>query len=338
MKSSGPSVFGVRLRHLRMAAGLTQEMLAERSGMSVDAISTLESGRRRRPHPQTVSLLAHGLGLTDDERERLAAMASELRRRQAGRDCASSPPFPSTSSRAAGPAPHRSAAALLCLLVAAAVLIPGDHSAHCTEACMQGMMAGDRGVAASLAGLQSASYVLTAEPERYSLGRLLDGGPGTHAAQRIDADIPYRLVIRVHDWRASGTSMFVESIRLLLREVRPAPTPLRVWTVGRPVDHTGNPYLARYSGQPAGTSLVAQYAGPMPLAHVQFPAGESDELGVAVTSDVTVQLRFQVVLDYRIASELQVRSLPLPDQFTVTFSDALNWQPYQFREGRLVPA
>ena len=41
--------FGERLRHLREAAGLTQEELAERSGLSAKGISDLERGERRRP-------------------------------------------------------------------------------------------------------------------------------------------------------------------------------------------------------------------------------------------------------------------------------------------------
>jgi transcriptional regulator with XRE-family HTH domain len=36
--------FGERLRELRTAAGLTQEALAERSGISVNAIAALENG------------------------------------------------------------------------------------------------------------------------------------------------------------------------------------------------------------------------------------------------------------------------------------------------------
>jgi tetratricopeptide (TPR) repeat protein/transcriptional regulator with XRE-family HTH domain len=69
----GASSFAQQLRRLRSTAGLTQEALAERSGLSVDAISALENGRRRRPRFDTVSLLAMGLALTRDERERLAA-------------------------------------------------------------------------------------------------------------------------------------------------------------------------------------------------------------------------------------------------------------------------
>ncbi len=43
--------FGEQLRRYREAAALTQEELAERAGLTVDAISALERGRRQRPYP-----------------------------------------------------------------------------------------------------------------------------------------------------------------------------------------------------------------------------------------------------------------------------------------------
>ena len=55
------SGFGDRLRRDRVAAGLTQEELAERSGLSVRAISDLERGRVRRPRYGTAQRLAGAL-------------------------------------------------------------------------------------------------------------------------------------------------------------------------------------------------------------------------------------------------------------------------------------
>jgi transcriptional regulator with XRE-family HTH domain/tetratricopeptide (TPR) repeat protein len=56
---------GDRLRRARMAARLSQEELAERTGLSVRAISDLERGRTRRPYPHTLRLLTEALGLPD---------------------------------------------------------------------------------------------------------------------------------------------------------------------------------------------------------------------------------------------------------------------------------
>ncbi|MBA3378178.1 MAG: helix-turn-helix transcriptional regulator, partial [Chloroflexia bacterium] len=55
--------FGDQLRRLRQAAGMTQETLAERSGLSVRGISDLERGVKQRPHPETIRLLASALDL-----------------------------------------------------------------------------------------------------------------------------------------------------------------------------------------------------------------------------------------------------------------------------------
>ncbi|MGD0698781.1 MAG: helix-turn-helix domain-containing protein [Trebonia sp.] len=56
---------GEWLRKQRVAAGLTQEDLAERSGVSVRAIADLERGRTRRPYPSSVRALARALGLPE---------------------------------------------------------------------------------------------------------------------------------------------------------------------------------------------------------------------------------------------------------------------------------
>ena len=65
--------FGARLRSLREAAGLTQEELAMRAGLSPNAVSALERGVRKRPQPHTVRSLADALGLSEDERATLLA-------------------------------------------------------------------------------------------------------------------------------------------------------------------------------------------------------------------------------------------------------------------------
>ncbi len=65
--------FGELLRRYRMAAGLTQEALAERAGVSVRGISDLERGVRRAPHLTTVSMLADALALSSEDRIVLVA-------------------------------------------------------------------------------------------------------------------------------------------------------------------------------------------------------------------------------------------------------------------------
>src|SRR5579871_2960020 len=55
--------FGSLLKRHRIAAGLTQEALAERAGLSTRAISDLERGINRYPRQDTVGLLADALAL-----------------------------------------------------------------------------------------------------------------------------------------------------------------------------------------------------------------------------------------------------------------------------------
>ena len=65
--------FATQLRLAREAAGLTQDELAERAGISPNAVGGLERGEHRRPYPATVRALAAALGLSDAERAALAA-------------------------------------------------------------------------------------------------------------------------------------------------------------------------------------------------------------------------------------------------------------------------
>src|SRR5215472_16360143 len=72
---SGQETFGRLLRKYRHAANLTQEELAERSGLSVEGIGVLERGDRRSPRPSTVEYLSGALRLTPEQKERFIAAA-----------------------------------------------------------------------------------------------------------------------------------------------------------------------------------------------------------------------------------------------------------------------
>jgi predicted ATPase/transcriptional regulator with XRE-family HTH domain len=75
--------FGERLRRYRAAPGYSQEELAERAGLTANAISALERGERKRPYPDTVRRLAAALGLSKDERLELVAAVARARGRAA---------------------------------------------------------------------------------------------------------------------------------------------------------------------------------------------------------------------------------------------------------------
>jgi predicted ATPase len=75
-RASGSSGFAKLLRHHRLAAGLSQEALAERARMSSDGISSLERGHRRTPQRETLALLAGALALNGEQRRELEAAAA----------------------------------------------------------------------------------------------------------------------------------------------------------------------------------------------------------------------------------------------------------------------
>ena len=74
----GVGRFGVLLQQQRRAAGLSQEELAERAGLSRRGISDLERGARRAPYPATVRRLAGALGLGAAALDALLAAAQPL--------------------------------------------------------------------------------------------------------------------------------------------------------------------------------------------------------------------------------------------------------------------
>jgi transcriptional regulator with XRE-family HTH domain len=74
------SAFGGLLRRHRESLALSQEDLADASGVAARTISDLERGVAQRPRSATVRLLAAGLGLSGAELETFKAAARAWRR------------------------------------------------------------------------------------------------------------------------------------------------------------------------------------------------------------------------------------------------------------------
>ena len=91
-EAHGVDSFATQLRQLRERAGLTQEELAERAGVTVHAVSALERGTRTRPYPHTVRSLAAALRVTDAEQTALVRAVPSRRAE------------PTTGSEPGGPA------------------------------------------------------------------------------------------------------------------------------------------------------------------------------------------------------------------------------------------
>ena len=86
-----PGSLGELLRDYRVAAGLTQEALAEHAGLSARGIADLERGTRRFPYAHTVQRLAESLKLTPAQREAVLAAGRRRRseERRVGKECRS---------------------------------------------------------------------------------------------------------------------------------------------------------------------------------------------------------------------------------------------------------
>jgi DNA-binding CsgD family transcriptional regulator/tetratricopeptide (TPR) repeat protein/transcriptional regulator with XRE-family HTH domain len=94
--SESPALpFGSLLRSLRLAAGLTQQELADAAKLSYRSISDLERGISRSPRRDTTWRLAAALGLSGDDRVGFEAAA---RRRVSAAGRAGPPPLPGGSA------------------------------------------------------------------------------------------------------------------------------------------------------------------------------------------------------------------------------------------------
>ena len=58
---------GIKIKERRIAAGISQEELAEMSGVSRTTISAIESGKARSTTTKTLQNIAHALGATLDQ-------------------------------------------------------------------------------------------------------------------------------------------------------------------------------------------------------------------------------------------------------------------------------
>lgn len=91
--------FGALLKRYRTLAGLTQESLAARAGISVRAVSDLERGVNRAPRAATLTLLADALTLDPTDRAALIAAAHPGLDAPIASPAPASPPRISTPTR-----------------------------------------------------------------------------------------------------------------------------------------------------------------------------------------------------------------------------------------------
>ncbi len=97
-RAPGTSAFGTLLRRYRLAAGLSQEALAERARMSTNGIGALERGYRRTPQRETLTLLAGALSLDDEQRRAFEGAATRAGGVRRGDGSATAAPWPGGGS------------------------------------------------------------------------------------------------------------------------------------------------------------------------------------------------------------------------------------------------
>jgi tetratricopeptide (TPR) repeat protein len=255
MATAHPVSFNELLRRHRRAAGLSQEILAQRAGLSRRAISDLERVFSRVPRQDTVELLAEALGLIGQERSLFLTAATTSHQHRA-----SHPP-----TAAAGTTAPRHQAALTPLVGRSQELAELDRH-------LQGdgppllLLAGEPGI--------GKTRLLREAAERARSGGwcVLDGG-----CYRRDAQGPYApllgalahyLTQRTPSQLRTDLAGCAWLVRLLPELAETAVVPLPEWTLPpeqerRLMFAAVGRFLANVAG-PAGTLLVLddlQWAG-----------------------------------------------------------------------------
>src|SRR2546429_7505503 len=101
--------FRTLLKHYRQSAGLSQEALAARAGLSARAISDLERGINRTPRYDTLELLSSALSLSSQQHALLQAAARpEMAAAALAPPGAPSPGLPLPPTRLVGRSQERS--------------------------------------------------------------------------------------------------------------------------------------------------------------------------------------------------------------------------------------
>jgi predicted ATPase/DNA-binding XRE family transcriptional regulator len=268
--------FASLLRRHRLAAGLSQEELAERAGLSRRGVSDLERGVKRSPHRDTILRLADALGLEGQERSLFAALAR-----------GQSSPLSGDRARPPDALPHHSAPFVgrrheLALL--------DDHRALRTPPLL--FVAGEPGIGKSRLLAEAA---LCAAAQGW---RVIAGGCTRRSGQEPYEPFVSALARAVRHTPPARQRMDLQGcgwlVRLLpeLLETRVAPAP--AWTVPpeqerRLMFDAVARYLANVAG-PAGTLLVLddlQWASVDALNLLAFLGQESAHIWDATSTSNT---------------------------------------------------
>jgi tetratricopeptide (TPR) repeat protein/transcriptional regulator with XRE-family HTH domain len=262
--------FAALLRQYRLAAGLTQEALAERARLSERGIADLERGVRRSPRPETVTMLAEALALSATER---AAFMAAARR---------------------APAPDRGRARVLSSAPLIAPVAPSDVPlvGRVRElALLERHLAGQGPPVLLLAGepgIGKSRLLHEAELRAAGQGwRVLHGGCQRHGGQEPYAPLLQAIERQMQRLVSSELRTALQGCAWLVRllpELADGPIPpLPGWTATveqeRRLMHGAVARFLDNVGGPAGTLLLLddlQWAGPEAFALLGELVGRGD--------------------------------------------------------------
>lgn len=328
--------FGDLLRRHRLRAALTQEALAERAGISVQAVGSLERGDRQFPHRQTIERLAEALVLASADRARFAAAA---KRRPTPRRPETAPrQLPADVARFIGRDEHVKAVyehldETATVAVSAITGMAGVgktslaiHVAHgIAERFPDGQLYVDlRGTGEPLSGPHAVALLLRA------LGVASDTIPGelAEAAALLRSCLAERRVLLVLDNAAdteqvtpllpgSGASAAIVTSRRLLALPQARHLPLNVLTEPDAIALLASAVgAAQVAAEPEAAAAVVRHCGHLPLAlHLvggrlaarpDWPlshsalrlADERSRLGELDRDDIGVRASFAISIDH----------------------------------------
>ncbi|GIJ57815.1 ATP-binding protein [Virgisporangium aurantiacum] len=215
-------MFGDVVRGERRRLGLSQEELAERTGIGVRSIGKIEAGRIANPRPATVRRLADAFGLTGDERDRFCSAATVTA------DATPAAGAPATATRIpparrvtpaqlpADVARFTGRQAQLDRLTAALDAAAGANAAAAgTAAANEGSAAGTAGADQGAADRHPAAVVISAIAGTAGIGKT---ALAVHWAHRVRHRFPDgQLYVNLRGFHPSGVVMDpAQAIRALL--------------------------------------------------------------------------------------------------------------------------
>jgi predicted ATPase/transcriptional regulator with XRE-family HTH domain len=191
--------FGPLRRQSRIVAGLTQEALAERTGLGVRSIQHLEGGTHL-PHRETVDRLIRALGLTGEERGHFQRVAQPTPRQ---REAVSPRPAESSGDHARPTVPHHNLPAPLTSFVGRAREVDEVRRLLLRADVRLLTLTGPGGVGKTRLSLTIAEMVVEAFPDGVvfiPLGAVREAGVAPAIGQalgvRVSGERPAEAVLR----------------------------------------------------------------------------------------------------------------------------------------------